>query len=51
MAARKGDFGIILAAELRTQSTRAVRRNNVIVERKDIENWRRNRPQVDATAG
>src|SRR5258708_34573676 len=51
MAAGEGDFSVALAADLRAKRTRAVRRNDVVVQREDIEDGSRDGLQVDLTAG
>ena len=51
MAAGQRDFGVVVAADLRAKRTRAVRRNDVVVQRKDIQHGRRDRLQIDLTAG
>ena len=51
MAAGQRDFGVVLAADLRAKRTRAVGRNDMVVQRKDIEDGGRDGLQIDLAAG
>src|SRR6516165_1535514 len=50
MAARQRNFRIVAATDLAAEGARAIRRNNMIVERKDVEDRGRDRFQVNPAA-